>query len=500
MRTILTPGQMRALERRAFELGVPPLLLMENAARAAHALFAELLGGVAGKKVLYLIGSGNNGGDGLAMARLCLLDGGEPAVLLVSKPRTPDAQANLGYVNALGIPVRAWAPGKPVLSEPRPDAVVEAVYGTGFHGALPDAEAMLAREVSASGVTVFAVDAPSGMDSLTGAVAGEAIGAAHTIALGCLKTGLCLTDRPELRGALHAVDIGVPTAAWDALGKETLLTALEPADLSERLPRRPAHAHKGDSGRVLMYMGSLGLAGAAGMAAQAALACLRAGAGLVTVACEEELIPILQALAPNAMCVPIGQAVSRPPRYDVFAIGCGLGQSEAVWNNIQALWRPELPSVWDADALNLLAKTPVALGARALMTPHPGEAARLLGKSVTDVTVSPLRAAEELARKYDCAVVLKGAVSVILGSGVSALNLEGSPALAKGGSGDALTGVIAALMAQQRESAPAEAARAACLWFGMAGKEAERRLGVLSPLTGDVIDCLSAVALRAEGA
>ena len=127
MRTILTPGQMRALERRAFDLGVPPLLLMENAARAAHALFAELLGGVAGKKVLYLIGSGNNGGDGLAMARLCLLDGGEPAVLLVSKPRTPEAQANLGYVNALGIPVRAWAPGKPVLSEPRPDAVVDAI-------------------------------------------------------------------------------------------------------------------------------------------------------------------------------------------------------------------------------------------------------------------------------------------------------------------------------------------------------------------------------------
>ncbi len=497
MRYVLTPDQMRALEQRAFALGVPSILLMENAARAAHADFSEWVGGVAGRTVLYLVGSGNNGGDGLAMARLCRWDGGKPIVLLAAAPKTPDARINLEYVVALGIQVIAWEPGETDLSAMHPHAVVDAVYGIGFHGALPDAVASLARAVSALEVPVYALDAPSGMDSLTGTVEGEAFRATRTIALGCLKTGLCLTNRPELRGAFHPVDIGLPLAAWDTLENEKLLTALEPSDLRTRLPRRPAHAHKGESGRVLMYMGSLGFAGAAGMAAQAALACLRAGAGLVTVACERELIPILQSLAPNAMCVPVDQAASHPPRYDVFAVGCGLGQSEAVWNNILVLWRPDLPSVWDADALNLLAKHPITLGAHALMTPHPGEAARLLQKSAAEVVASPVQSAKELARKYGCAIVLKGAVSVILGGGVYALNLEGSPALAKGGSGDALTGVLAALMALQRESAPAEAARAACLWFGMAGQEAERRLGVLSPLTGDVIDCLSAVALRA---
>ncbi len=497
MRFILTPEQMRALEARAFSLGTPSLLLMENAARAAHSALKSILGGVEGKDILYLIGTGNNGGDGLAMARLCRLEGGCPRILLTGEPKTPDALANLSYSKALGIPVCEWdAAGGEGTLLPMPDAVVDAVYGTGFHGELPGLIGRLAGIINRWAVPVIALDAPSGMDSLSGVASGECFSARHTVALGHLKTGLCMTRHPEKTGKLLCVPIGIPETAYEIFREQALISALEPEDLIGRLPVRSVNAPKGDCGRILLYMGSMGMAGAAGMAAQAALAALRSGAGLVRIACEPAIIPVLQALVPNAMCVPVGKALAEREEYDVFAVGCGLGMSEEVWKNIMALWRRDLPSVWDADALNLLAGHPMDLGEKAVITPHPGEAARLLGWPRERILNAPLDAAEALQRKYGCTVVLKGAVSVIRDQGNTALNLEGSPALAKGGSGDALTGVIAALLAQQPGLTPFESARTACLWHGMSGQEAARRMGVLSPLTSDVIGCLGTVSLQ----
>ena len=497
MRLILTSNEMRLLEQRAFAQGAPSLLVMENAARAAHAELQNLLGDVNGKDILYLIGPGNNGGDGLAMARLCFLTGGRPRVLLTGQPKTPDALTNLSYVKALKIPILEWTQDEgESIPLPKPDAVVDAVYRTGFHGLLPPPLQRLAGIVNKWVVPVLAVDTPSGIDCLTGDAEGEIIRASVTVTLGHIKTGLCLCRRLNLIGELRPVSIGLPPAAYQALESEKLLSALEPGDLKSRLPKRAKNAHKGDCGRVLLYAGSMGMAGAAGMAAQAALACLRAGAGLVTIACEEEIIPILQALAPNAMCIPVRKAVSDPPKYDVFAVGCGLGQSEEIWNNIIALWQKNTPSVWDADALNMLARHPMVLGEKSVMTPHPGEAARLLGVTAEEVIADPLKAARALYAKYGGTVVLKGAVSVIDKGEEQALNLVGSPALAKGGSGDALTGIIAALIGQSPEKSPFEHARTGCLWHGMAAQEAARQLGVLSPLTSDVISCLGPVSLR----
>ena len=493
MQRILTPEQMRTLEYRAFQLGVPSLLLMEDAARSAHQALKAALDGVLGKDILYLAGPGNNGGDGLAMARLCLWDGGLPRVLLTAQPATYDAQANLAYARALGIPVSIFTPETALSLLAKPDAVVDAIFGTGFHGALPEELGSLARHVKGFQVPVIALDSPSGMNSLTGEVPGEIFPAARTIALGNLKTGLCLTRHPEYTGELRAVPIGIPGDAWQALAGESVITSLEPGDLRERLPKRAKNAHKGDSGRLLLYMGSMGMAGAAAMAARAALAALRAGAGLVTFACERELIPVLQTLVPNAMCIPIEQAVRQPPLYDVLALGCGLGKSEEIWNNILSLWRADKPSVWDADALNLLAERPMHLGTKAVIMPHPGEAARLLNRNTESIVRDPLAAAEALRLKFDCTVVLKGAVSIISDSERIMLNLVGSPVLARGGSGDALTGIVAGLMAQHKGETPLDPAATASLWFGMAAVEAERRHGVLYALTGDVIDCLSAV-------
>lgn len=496
MQIVLTPDQMRSLEKQAFSLGVPSLLLMENAAREAHKALSERLGGLSGKDILFLIGTGNNGGDGLAMARLCRLAGGKPRVVMTGAIKTEDAKANLGYGMALGIPVISWPDRmeEPALL-PRPDAVVDAVYGTGFHGILPEGAAQLAGIVNSWSIPRIALDIPSGMDSLTGEIHGPVFTATNTLALGHLKTGHCLARLPGTLGRVQVLPLGIPESAYQALSPDSLLCALEAEDLVPRLPKRAANAHKGDNGRVLMYMGSMGLAGAAGMAAQAALACLRSGAGLVTVACEREIIPILQSLAPNATCVSIGDAVMNPPKYDVLAVGCGLGQSEAVRRNILALWDRAKPSVWDADALNLLAAQPMKLGEMAVLTPHPGEAARLLGRSTESVTSDLLGAAHELQRRYGGTVVLKSAVTILRNQAHTAVNLVGSPALAKGGSGDALAGIIAALLAQSPGVAPIEAAKTACLWHGMAGRLAAERLGLLSPLTGDVIECLGPVAV-----
>lgn len=490
MQTILTPQQMKMLEEHAFSLGVPSLLVMENAAREAFQALQDVLGGIDGKTILFLIGTGNNGGDGLAMARLCLLAGGKPRVVMLGDPKTKDAQANYAYAKTLEIPFIDFI----TRHAQEVDAVVDALFGTGFHGELPQETASIINTVNEWDVPRIAVDVPSGLDSSGGLMSQGCFHATHTIALGHLKTGHCLAKDKTKLGKIRVVPIGLPKKAYESLGQDRLITSLEETDLKDYLPKRAPDAHKGDNGRVLMYMGSLGMAGAAGMAAQAALTCLRSGAGLVTIVCEREIIPILQSLVPNAMCVPIEEAVKSRPRYDVFAVGCGLGQSDAIWENIVKLWSPDLPSVWDADALNLLAKNPMRLGEHAVMTPHPGEAARLLNTSAAKVIDNPLSAAERLQKTFGGIVLLKGDVSTIQSENETAFNLVGSPALAKGGSGDALAGMIATLIAQEPGRGLFNAARTASLWHGMAGRSAARQLGLLSPLTKDVIDHLGIVA------
>ncbi len=479
MQLVLSPAQMRSLEERAFELGLSSLLLMEEAARGAFTLLDERLGGVKGRRLLFLIGPGNNGGDGLAMARLAHLAGAGAQILLTGEVKSPDARTNLAHCQALSLPFIDKLP------EEKPDAVVDAVFGTGFHGGLPEDVQTLAEAVNAWNIPLLAVDAPSGLNSHTGAVENSAFRANWTVVLGHLKTGLCLSPHQDLIGEVSRVPLGIPEAAYQVLDRP--LTALEVSDLPQRIKKRPANLHKGQAGKVLLYAGSLGMAGAAAMAAKAAL---RAGAGLVYIACEREIIPVLQTLVPNAICLPVEEALSAPPAHDAFAAGCGLGQSEAAWRNLSLLYQADVPSVLDADALNLLTRQPLAIGKRTVLTPHPGEAARMLGCALAEVLQDPVAAARALQARYGGTVVLKGAVSVIYDGVATALNLVGSPALAKGGSGDALTGIIAALLAESPDLPPMEAAQTACLWLGLAGQAAERRFGDRAPLTGEVIDCL----------
>ena len=498
---VLTPDEMRAAEQAAFAMGVPSILLMEHAAEAVTDELEKALGGdCRGKRVLFLCGTGNNGGDGFAAARLFAMRGGRASVYMTGEPKTPDAKANRDWAEKMGVPLLNL---RELAEKERPygesgftedfDGAVDALLGTGLRGAPDEMTAGLIRaavsDFTGGKKPVIAVDIPSGIDGAAGGTPGAFMHADVTVTFHAPKAGLYLTGQRESVGKIVVADIGL----WGMRGlpeAEQPRTAYTPRAL-RFLRRREVNAHKGDCGRVLIYAGSLGMAGAAAMCAKAAVT---AGAGLTTVACEREIMPVLQKLVPGAMCADIAEAAKRPPAYDVLALGCGLSQSEEIWRNILKLWDPEKPSVWDADALNLLARHETALGENAVITPHPGEAARLLGRSVDAILADRLSAARALSEKYGCTAVLKGDVTVICAAGGERpeyyLNAVGTPALAKGGSGDALTGIIAALLHDAGPMSLQALAALGCLWHGMAGIVGEERHGQRELTTDQLIACL----------
>ncbi|MBQ7656701.1 MAG: NAD(P)H-hydrate dehydratase [Clostridia bacterium] len=499
---VLTPEEMRRTEQKAFALGVPSLLLMEHAAIAVIDELEKALGGSCKqKRVLFLCGTGNNGGDGLAAARLFAMRGGKPTVYLTGEPKTPDAKTNRVWAEKLGVPVlnlrempEKQLPFREAGFAENFDGAVDALLGTGLRGE-PDALTSGLIHAAASDFArrkpVIAVDIPSGIDGTTGDAPGARISANVTVTFHAPKPGLYLTEKRDSVGKIVTADIGL----WGMFDLQemtydpTCRVFAPPA--IRLLHARKRTAHKGDSGRVLIYAGKLGMAGAAAMCAKAAVT---AGAGLSTIACEKEIIPILQTLVPNAMCMDIQDAIKNPPACDVFAVGCGLGQSEAIWQSILRLWNPEKPSVWDADALNLLSRHEMKLRENAVITPHPGEASRLLGWPMEKIMADRLETARALAEKYGCTAVLKSDVTVICkieeGKPKYYLNTVGSPALAKGGSGDALTGILAALLHDLGPMETLEQSALACLWHGMAGVVGEEKYGQRELTTDQLISCL----------
>jgi ADP-dependent NAD(P)H-hydrate dehydratase / NAD(P)H-hydrate epimerase len=475
MHKAIAPRDMRRIESSAIARGVPGLLLMEQAAQAVvEALFA-LLGGASGRRALFVCGPGNNGGDGLAAARRFCQLGGKAVVWLLPGKLSELTKLNLDYARHYTdiIEIQDALPEFPPV-----DCVVDALLGTGLAGAPIGIAALAIRAVNQAGVTTIAVDVPSGMNADSGNVPGNCVRAAQTVTFHRVKQGLYLTRHKDLVGNIICSPIGLPAYFDDADGPDVA----DESDLPAMLGSRSRDAHKGDCGRVLLYAGSHGMAGAAAMAAKA---CLRAGAGLVTVACPDEIMPIVQTLVPNATCVSAQTLPAILPRHDVAAAGCGLGQSPDVWERLVLLSSGRCV-VWDADALNLLSLHPgFTFRVPAVITPHPGEAARLLGTEVGYILDAPLDAARRLALKYRCTAVLKGATTVITDGTRVALNVCGTPGMAKGGSGDALTGIIAALACRLD---PVSAAQAACLWHGMAGIRAAARHGVTGMLTGELID------------
>jgi len=489
IRTI-SPQDMQEMER-AFLDGTlyPSLLLMEHAAQAVVRVLCETV--PKGSRVLFACGGGNNGGDGCAAARLYMKQGGQADVWLLKNPRQMkgDAGVNACLLSVCGANVNVIYGEAPEIPQDCA-AVVDALFGTGLSRGMDGAALAAARRINESALPVIAVDIPSGVDGATGQTLGEAIRADVTVTFHRAKHGHMLYPGRELTGRLVIEDIGI-LPDWDgAEGYEIL----EEADAKALL--RPISGHKGTFGHVLSVAGSEGMAGAACLCASAALA---SGCGLVTAACP---YPVMQPMQTNVPCAMVrvvsdGAAISARAQEKLrtlakdkaaLAIGPGLGVSEETWRAVGPLVAGDMPKVVDADALNMLAAYSGQVGANTVITPHPGEMARLCEVSVSEVLAAPIDFARELSRLTGACVLLKGATTVIAQGEEVALNITGCEAMATGGSGDVLTGVIAALMAQGMTAF--DAARAGAYYHGMAGQAASREKGARAVTARDVCEKL----------
>lgn len=515
LRTI-APLEMKRVENDVMQhTSITGERLMQRAAAYVAAAVHRSCEGRPGM-VLCICGAGNNGGDGLAAMRMLAEADGQFAgeCWMLPGELSADAQREMKRLMEFAanqVRVR-WLEkeGLPA-SMPVPACAVDAMFGTGLTRPLQGAALVVCRLLNQwreSGMPVVAVDIPSGLHGLTGDVLGEAVCASETVTFHRPKPGLYLKQGPNHAGVITVGDIGLnePAAAqWDnAEG----MAVLERADLARLLPVRKRVSHKGSYGKVLLWAGSRGMAGAAAISA---LAALRSGAGLVTVACPEAVLDVVQTLCPCATCVPLPQDADEAWRLlqqklewaDALGAGCGLGQSAHTEQLLERLlhWLCDhpLPAVLDADALNLLAKkTGRRFGAALTLTPHPAEAARLLHEDTKTVVEDAPAAARRLAAEYGASVVLKGACSVLCTQDRQALNPFGTPAMAKGGSGDALTGVLAALLAGRAAGAYAmddlEILQCACALHGLAGEMACQRYGERGMLATDLCECLGSIA------
>ncbi len=518
MKMTITPAEMKALEARFMEENsIPGALLMEHAALGVVDAIARYTDkGTA----VFLCGPGNNGGDGYAAARLWAARGGKAHIIEVTADVHGDALLNRQKALDMGLPCQI-ASDDFAFDLPRCDAIVDALFGTGLARPITGAAGHIihcAYDMNLDfGTPIIAVDIPSGIDGTTGQALGTAVRATETVTFHRIKQGLLLGDAPDYVGRITVHPIGIPLG--DDLLKGELdrdypgMTVLAPTDLDSGIFRRPQICHKGDFGRVVLFVGSRGMAGAAALCANAAM---RAGAGLTTILCRESLLPILQTLAPGAMCAalpekggilqPESAEIARKAlvQADAACIGCGLGQTDDVLPILRLFTQAECPVLWDADALNLLAKHRgfLSLKEADIITPHPGEAARLLGCTTADVAADALAALDRLHELCGCTVLLKGARSLITDGEDTYCNLHTSPSLAKGGSGDVLAGIITALLARrypQWDEGRLNSARAAAygaLIHGLAGIRAAKIHGENCTLPTDVIDC---IRLDAEG-
>lgn len=478
------PEQVRDNEQRAAQLaGVSMWQLMQRAGRAVFECLREQF--PPPLRVSVLCGSGNNGGDGYVVATQAALAGYDVRVFAYKSPHSEDAQKALAGWLSQGGEVEALSDW----SDSDPDVVIDALLGTGLNADVEGDFAEVIDSVNEARLPVVAVDVPSGLHADSGRVLGRALKARHTVTMVALKRGLYTGQAGGYCGRLWFADLGIlrefrtltKAAAW----------RLDRSQLSQAFPARPWNSHKGMFGHVLIIGGSEGMAGAVQLTA---LAALRAGAGKVTVICQ----PGQQALAGSKAEVMVrglgaddSQAEELLQQADLIAIGPGLGQQTWGQQWWQRVSETDIPLVVDADALNLLAKQPMRRDDWVL-TPHPGEAARMLAATSENVELDRWSTAQQLYEQYGGVIVLKGAGSLIYHQDYVAVNTTGNAGLASAGMGDVLTGVIAALLAplygkgaQLRQSVP-ETVGYAVLVHGGAADTASRE-GQRGMLASDVI-------------
>lgn len=514
---LATPGQMNSIDSHAInEIGIPGMVLMENAALRVAEAAAGMLGGLDGRHITILAGKGNNGGDALAAARHLHNRGALCPVFLLSERSGVhgDAAAHRGIAEKMGLHVLELTAkaqlGKLRSCLQKTDLVIDGIFGTGLKGEVAGIAAVVIGMVNRSSGPVLSIDIPSGVSGETGKILGCGIRADRTVTFCLPKVGLAVHPGCDHTGKLEVADIGIPEISVSQAGIKAQLT--DTALVSGMLAPRSAESHKGDYGKLLLLTGSAGMAGSGCLSANAAL---RTGAGLVYLAVPSSLANIYNTAVSEPVVLPLEDggsgrlSVKNKPAVlgmlknkDVVAAGPGLSVSEDITEIVGLLIKEcRAPLILDADALNALSRDIGMLKnlkTAAVITPHPAEMARLAGLSIREVTEDRLGTARNFSEKWGVITVLKGSRTVIaLPDGSSFINSTGNPGMATGGSGDLLTGIIASLAGQGMK--PADAAVAGVYLHGLAGDRAAARTGVHGLLPRDVIEELPSVMREVFG-
>ena len=506
---LVTASEIREMDRLAIEeIGIPGIVLMENAARSAGSVFLEQFNPGPGSRLVIVCGKGNNGGDGFAMARHLCRSGLKCIVILLADASkiSGDALTNLGIIKRMGGIEVFEAPTSAELKNfisyiDGCDYIIDAIFGTGLGSDPEGVHQDAIQAINSSGKPVMSIDIPSGLNCDTGRAMGIAVKADLTVTFGFPKLGQAIFPGAGITGRIACVDIGIPDAVADMV--ESGYYTTEPDDFTGLLREGKRDSHKGDRGHLLVLAGSTGKTGAAAMTA---LGALRAGAGLVTLGIPASLNSILEIKLTEAMTAPLpetpGGSLSLKAKAEILgllhgksavALGPGLSTSPETTALVREIVEIcDLPMIIDADGLNALAEVPgmlEKLDGRKILTPHPGEMGRLMGIKGNDIQLDRIGVVKRFVERYKCGIVLKGARTLMAESPDRIyINPTGNPALSSGGSGDVLTGIISGLLA--RGFPVIKASIAGVYLHGLAGDLLAEEMGEAGVIAGDLLNVL----------
>ena len=514
---VVTAQEMAGLDRRTIdEIGIPGIVLMENAARGAAVFFMDFIPGLTEESITVVAGSGNNAGDGFALARIFQNRGAEVRVVCLKSPAqlSGDALTNFKIIDKLGIPILVWDEAADFDEQwswvEESSAVIDAILGTGLKSEVTGLYRRVIETMNELPVPVLSLDVPSGLDASTGKPLGAAVMADATATFGFAKVGQIIEPGDQCVGELGIVDIGIPPEIAESSGIQRYCLT---GDFVSRwvVPRHDG-IHKGEAGHAGVLSGSRGKTGAAALVS---LGAARVGAGLVTLFIPESLNPILEAKLTEPMTFPVAETAEHTPALaalapilefmegkEVLAMGPGISTIEETGSLVRELvLKAKCPLVLDADAVTAVSQDPAILEKAAqipVLTPHPGEMARLCNRPVSEIQEDRIGTASDFAKKHNCVLVLKGHRTIIAApDGRVAINTTGNSAMACGGMGDVLTGMIAGFIAQGM--GPFVASCLAVYVHGAAADEAIGEVASRGLLASDLLDEIPRVIGRIEG-
>lgn len=497
---LVTNPEMRSIDKTAIKkLKIPGITLMENAGIGLFNIIRKQFKGLDNLKIGIICGKGNNGGDGFVVARLLIKGGAEVNTFLLGKAEEVkgDAKTNLDALLKAGCQIIELKNEKNIKSfDTRScnfDLLVDAIFGTGFSGKITGIPEKVIKLMNKSGVPILSADIPSGVNADDGSVDGTCVKASFTGTMCLPKRGLFLYPGKDYAGDIYIIDIGAPAKLWNNLPLELL----EPSDISKVFPIRPDNSNKGSFGKVFVLAGSQNMTGAAGLTA---LSALKIGAGLVRLGIPESINRIIKSLPREIITVSLpatkdgtfskegeSRILEEISKATVVVVGPGLSTSDELKTLLKSLLPGiKVPLIIDADGLNnLSAKDIKKVKCPLIITPHPGELSRLTGLSISGIQATRIDTAFKFAKAMNVVLVLKGAPTIISYNNKGYLNPFYNSALAKAGTGDVLTGIIAGLLAQKLK--PVDAARCGVWVHSMAAELISRKLTKYSVLAEDII-------------